>query len=76
MTCENEDCNNTTTEGYKYCQDCYKKWKQSNLDKGAWHDNETIDQLMKINSNLGKIARTLENWEEANYGNVEPDAEE
>ncbi len=65
MTCINEDCKNETNEGYKYCMDCYKKWQAGegeDLHKARpWHDNEYVDQLMKINNNLNKIVMALEN---------------
>lgn len=62
MKCANKDCENGVREGYKYCADCYAKWKDSNPFKKSneWSDNPTVDMMMKINANLGNIALTLD----------------
>lgn len=62
--CVNETCDNEVREGFKYCLDCYNKWKQENPEtkKGQWHDDPVVDQLMKMNANMGKVVRVLEEW--------------
>jgi hypothetical protein len=65
MKCKNEECNNDVREGYTYCMPCYERWKAKsspapNPAKSGWHDDPVVDQLMKINANLGRIAQELE----------------
>ena len=63
MKCNNNDCQNNATGTFLYCSDCYAKWKASQPttdNKNVWADDKYIDQLMKINANLGSIARQLE----------------
>jgi hypothetical protein len=59
MKCFNEFCTNETKEGYKYCVNCAEKWKSKTKIDGKWNDDPIIDNLMKINSNLGQINITL-----------------
>ncbi len=67
MRCANTDCPNICAEGYKYCMDCYNKWKENNPTAKTtppipkkWHDDAIVDQLMKMNSNLYNIGILLE----------------
>ncbi len=70
MTCTNEDCKKETNEGYKYCMDCYNKWKENQpaeedpYKSKPWAEDPVVDALLKINNNLGKIVRALENKRE------------
>ena len=66
-TCATETCNNETIAAFKYCMECYQKWKetqptqqQTKPNTGSlWDTNPIVDQLMKINANLGIIARHI-----------------
>lgn len=70
--CATNECLNTVKEGYKYCPDCYARWKAKQptaptpspsavvpRDTTKWHDDPLIDVLLKMNSNLGNIAQEL-----------------
>lgn len=66
MKCFNQFCKNECNEGYKYCSECYEKWKLNNVKKDStfeaaakWDENPLIDVLLKINANLGNIALAL-----------------
>jgi hypothetical protein len=56
MTCENKGCDNETREGYKFCYDCYKRHEATSSGK-QWHEDPIVDQLMKINANLGNLVK-------------------
>lgn len=63
--CKNEGCPNDVREGYVYCADCYAKWKNRqsivpSQKQERWDDDKLIDVLLKINSNLGNINKSLQ----------------
>jgi len=69
--CLTQDCLNEVAPNYKYCGDCYNRWKAKQSaptpsptesvprDTTKWHDDPLIDVLLKMNSNLGNIAQEL-----------------
>jgi len=66
MDCRNK-CGREANEGYNYCVDCAKKWKnEKTLDLDAprtvkkWNEDPLVDQLMKMNANLGRLVEVLE----------------
>lgn len=64
--CSSPDCQNMIEEKYNYCFQHFRGGTNrtqtpttKTLPPGQWHDDSTVDQLMKINANLGKIAQEL-----------------
>ena len=63
MKCKTEKCKKETNEGYDYCMECYKTWKDGQVDEfksKAWHDDPVVDILMKINNNLSKLVVAMQ----------------
>lgn len=54
-------CDREIDDKYEFCYEHYSPRKTDMAAKapGAWHDDPLVDQLMKMNSNLGKIAQAL-----------------
>jgi len=69
MKCLTQDCLSECNENYKYCSDCYARWKSKQgtgqsvpvTGQGPvqWHADPVADQLMKLNANLGKLVIEL-----------------
>lgn len=67
MTKECKQCQKEIADQYIYCLNCLQAFRanqdQTPQDKkstGQWNEDPKIDQLMKINANLGNIFRILE----------------
>lgn len=69
--CKKEGCPLQVADNYEYCYNHFKEQHMSDTPQGQtetmqrtppkqWHDDPVVDQLMKINHNLGKIATYLE----------------
>lgn len=56
---------------YNFCYNHYNTSKSTDVKSGQWHSDETVDQLMKLNANCGKMAISLAKiasfmeWEQA-----------
>lgn len=63
--CEKEGCETQIDDKYRFCYVHYEAPNKikAKIPSDAWNDDPTIDILMKLNANLGKIAKTLENIE-------------
>lgn len=66
MNCKNyATCKNEARDNYEYCYPCYVAWKKAQLvtieptPSKQWHSDPTIDVLMKMNANLGRIEQRL-----------------
>lgn len=79
-SCATQDCPMMPPQGYKYCLECYGKWKAGQAQAAStstasptlpgssgrpWHEKPEVDALLKINSNLGRIVTLLERIAEA-----------
>jgi hypothetical protein len=60
------NCGTDIGDKYKYCMDCVKAYGKRDEPtphepKGGamWHEDATVDALLKMNSNLGTIAKEL-----------------
>lgn len=71
--CEREGCTAEIDEKYHFCYNHYNTGKTTDLKSsgGSWHNDPVVDQLMKLNANIGKMALSLDKmakvmeWEQA-----------
>lgn len=62
--CEYDGCDQQIEEKYHYCYNHFKAGRVTDLNSDRkipqWHEDPLTDQIMKLNSNCGKIAIYLE----------------
>lgn len=60
-TCDAEGCDAQILDTYTYCFEHFKQQKKPGEHKPPqWHDDPTVDILMKMNYNLGHLVKQLE----------------
>lgn len=58
--CAGPNCKNEIQDNYTYCYNHYTAGqKKTDLKSGQWAEDPTVDTLMKINANLGKLVQTV-----------------
>jgi hypothetical protein len=64
MKCRKQDCLNEISGAGPYCYDCYNSYKsESRLAPKLWDDDKIVDQLMKINANIGNMNKIFDSTE-------------
>jgi hypothetical protein len=63
--CKEQSCEATIEDKFEYCFKHYKQAVPTVSEKKtpavvAWHDDPVVDQLMKLNNNMKRLADALE----------------
>lgn len=59
-TCAGPNCKTEISDNYQFCYNHYQAGqKKTDMKSGQWTEDATVDQLMKINANLGKLVQNL-----------------